>query len=144
MQRPHDERAKLIAERALDLLGEIQREKEVPTADAQRMDLWFQRQRHLASVPGYLALLDVLFPFDCIIEAFCQALGLEDFWESHRKQYSWRHYLQEQARPPSAPEAAGERVCGAAVFVAAVGRKAAESVRGVQGDAAGGVARWGL
>ncbi len=108
MLREHDERAKLIAEQTLDALGEVRREVEVPTSDAQRMDLWFRRLHSLPQRPAYLELLDVLFPVDCIIEAFGQAVSLLAFWESHRKQYGWRRHLQQQAR--ALAEAAGEAV----------------------------------
>jgi hypothetical protein len=89
MQRPHDERAKLIAEQALDVLGEVHREVEIPAMDSQRIDLWFRRLSPGAPEPEHLRLLAALFAQDCLIEAYSQALRLDDFWESERKQLSW-------------------------------------------------------
>lgn len=53
----HDQRAKRIAEQALDPFGDVTREYAVPSPDDQRGDLWFQRTRFPAHVPSYLQLL---------------------------------------------------------------------------------------
>lgn len=100
MLREHDERAKLIAEQTLDLLGEVTREVEVPTSDAQRIDLWLQRRPSGAeeAMPRSLALLAALFCEDAIIEAFSDAVRLTSFFESLRKQYAFRWHLDRRRR----------------------------------------------
>lgn len=96
MQREHDERAKLIGEQTLDLLGKVQREVEIPATDALRIDLWLERvaETQAGPLPRYLALVDRLFPVSVMIEVFSRAVGLSGLWESTRKQYSWRRQLQ--------------------------------------------------
>ena len=75
MHREHDERAKLIAEQALDRLGEVQRELEIPATDAMRFDLSLKRCP-TGSLPTYLTLLALLLDGDCMIEVFSQAVPL--------------------------------------------------------------------
>lgn len=101
MQREHDERAKLIAEQTLDVLCEVRREVQIPVSDAQGMDLWLRRRHRPEALPEHLQLLDQLLPDDCILEVFIQAVGVTAFWDSHRKQYAWRHYLEQQRRADS-------------------------------------------
>jgi hypothetical protein len=96
MQKVHDERVKLIAEETMDYLGQVQREFEIPASDAQRIDLWFRRQNHPEKIPGYLELLDKMFPGDALIDAFSEAFGTEEFWKSHPKQYAMRRQLQDE------------------------------------------------
>src|SRR5260370_39326881 len=103
MQREHDERAKLIAERALDRLGEVQRELEIPATDALRFDLSLKRRRLSEVLPVYLSLLALLFDSDCMIEIFSRAVSLIDFWDSQHKQLAWRRQLQRQVKDQPGP-----------------------------------------
>lgn len=98
MRKEHDERAKLIAEQALDCLGEVAREVEIPTADAPRIDLWLRRLYFPSHLPAYLQLLSAMFPEDSMIEAFSEAVRLLSFYECHHKQYEWRRHLDQQRR----------------------------------------------
>lgn len=101
MLREHDERAKIIVETTLDLLGDVFREFEIPTTDAQRVDLWLQRRPEPPSPteppPRHLRLLAALFCEDAIIEVFSEAVRLSSFYETLGKQYNLRRYLEAQA-----------------------------------------------
>lgn len=92
MQR-HDQRAKRIAEQALDLFGDVTREFAVPAPDDQRGDLWFQRTRFPTAVPSYLRLFDALFPSDAMLEAYWKAVDPAGLWSSTRKQLNYFHLL---------------------------------------------------
>lgn len=105
MRREHDERAKLIAEQTLDELGDVAREVEIPTSDAQRIDLWLRRSRFPQGVPGYLRLLDALFPEDAMLEAFSAAIRLVSFYDVLRKQYDWRRHLAQRLGEQAPPGA---------------------------------------
>ncbi len=103
MHREHDERAKLIAEQALDRLGEVQRELEIPATDAMRFDLSLKRHLLADPLPTYVTLLAVLFDCDCMIEVFSRAVPLSDFWDSQLKQLAWRRQQQQKAKAQSGP-----------------------------------------
>lgn len=103
MLREHDERAKLIAEQALEPLGDIAREVEIPSSDAQRIDLWLRRRFSPPDLPRFLRLISELFPEDSMIEAFSTAIRLVAFYETHRKQYDWRRHLDQKLREQAPP-----------------------------------------
>lgn len=106
MHKLHDQMAKRIAVEIFDAYGQAQPEKEVPSPDAQRMDLWYQTDRKPLDEPppSYLRLPLRMAGQAAHFEFFSKVPDSDEVRDVHRKQLCWNQHRRVLAhrrkRPP--------------------------------------------
>ena len=104
MQKRHDQMSKRIAREIFDLLSSTQLEKEVPSLDAQHMDLWAEpKLPPPQDVPGFMALAARMVSRPGHFELWSSIPDGEDMHDTQRKQLCYHHHRRLEARREERP-----------------------------------------